>query len=233
MSWYKDDLRFEHPEKFILGMPTANQILTEMSMQGRVYHNFPHALEVAWNYDIYLTGTLHSEDTEVSIYDYLSGMMFAFYHDFWYDPTRTDNEIRSAKKLRSHREEIVNWLRLGANAEDVYQLEQAINDAIRAIELSANHFAPEAYDTNTRIGLMLDSDLKGLGASFNTYWLNGQKIRLEYSHLSREEWITGRTAFIKKVLEAKQVFRTSVIRNEYEAQARSNLITELKMHETQ
>lgn len=231
MSWYKDDERFEHPEKFFLKMPTANQILTEMSMPGRVYHNFPHALQVAWDYDIYLPGTIHNEDKEVTIYDYLAGMFFAFYHDYWYDPKRKDNEVRSAKKLTSHWDDLINWLRT-SNLEDSLSLGVAIRNAIKAVELSANHFAPEAYNVNTRVGLMLDADLKGLGASFQTYWLNGQKIRLEYAHLSQEEWVAGRTAFIKNVLAVPQIFRTPIIRGEYEAQARYNLKTELAMYET-
>ena len=232
MSWFKDDERFEHPEKFVLKMPTANQIVVEMCSNGRVYHNFPHALHVAWDYDIYLPGTIHSEDKEVSIYDYMAGMFFAFYHDFWYDPTRTDNEVRSAKKLSMHEDELVKFFMRGKDTgEDVYNVRAAVRDAVKAIELSANHFAPEAYDVNTRIGLMLDADLKGLGGAFQTYWTNGQKIRLEYAHLSQEEWVAGRTAFIKKVLAVPQIFRTPIIRGEYEAQARFNLQTELGMYE--
>jgi predicted metal-dependent HD superfamily phosphohydrolase len=235
MSWYKDDERFEHPEKFFLVMPTANQVLCNMCEPGvRVYHNFPHALDVAWNYDIYLPGTIHQEDKEVTIYDYMAGMFFAFYHDFWYDPKKKDNEFRSARKLAAHEDELVKFFARGTGipgGEDSGKLRLAVRDAIKAVELSANHFAPEAYDVNTRIGLMLDSDLKGLGAPFHTYWMNGQKIRLEYAHASQEEWVAGRTEFINHVLGAKQIFRTPIIRGEYEAQARYNLQTELAMYE--
>ena len=130
------------------------------------------------------------------------------YHDSIYDPTRDDNEARSAMLF----EEDNRVLRFGV--EDV--------DKIIALILSTTHTA------NTNI--VTDIDLAGLGSPAEYYDENTRLIRTEYNFADDEMWKQGRTAFLKSFVqraEEGKLYHTREFAAAYTERARNNMLREL------
>ncbi len=130
------------------------------------------------------------------------------YHDAVYDPTRDDNEARSAMLF----EEDNRVLRFGVNESD---------EIISKI-LSTDHTSV----TN----LVTDMDLAGLGSSVENYEENTRLIRTEYSFADDEMWKQGRSAFLKSFIQRAidgNLYHTREFAAAYTHQAIFNMSLEL------
>jgi predicted metal-dependent HD superfamily phosphohydrolase len=127
------------------------------------------------------------------------------YHDAVYDPTRDDNEARSAMVFEKDNPV------LGFDVEDA--------DKIIALILSTTH--------TEHVNLVTDIDLAGLGSSAEQYDENTRLIRMEYNFASDEMWKAGRMAFLKTFLARPQLYFSPQFAGAYTLQARENMQREL------
>jgi len=129
------------------------------------------------------------------------------YHDVIYKPKAKNNEEKSAELFKEHNEMIGCC---GTLADDI----------VRRI-LTTTH------KNENEKNILTDIDLAGLGADHNTYWMNNRRIRREYQYLTLDEWVAGRTSFIKQFLSRDSIFWNENFKKRYEKQAQKNLQNEL------
>jgi predicted metal-dependent HD superfamily phosphohydrolase len=127
------------------------------------------------------------------------------YHDSVYEPTRDDNEARSAMVFEQD-----NSI-LGFDVEDA--------DKIVSLILSTTH----TEHTN----IVTDIDLAGLGLPPEQYDENTRLIRIEYNFASDEMWKAGRMAFLKRFLARPQLYFSPQFAGAYTLLARENMQREL------
>lgn len=133
------------------------------------------------------------------------------WHDSVYEPTRTDNEERSAD---------LAWRELsacGVPREDA-------DEVARLILLTRDHHA----DPDDRLGAILVSiDLSILGSSPDRYRRYADAIRREYAHLPDEAFRAGRAALLKHMLATEPLFPDAHFARALELQARRNIADEI------
>lgn len=134
-----------------------------------------------------------------------------WWHDVVYDPTRSDNEERSADRAKH------DLAVLGVETADR-------DEVARLIRLTKGHeVAP-----GDRLGAVLVSiDLSILGASEARYDAYAAAIRAEYAFVPEDAYRAGRAAVMRKFLEAPVLFPDPALRAELEAQARANIVREI------
>jgi predicted metal-dependent HD superfamily phosphohydrolase len=135
----------------------------------------------------------------------------AWLHDVVYDPTRGDNEARSAQLAR-------------ALLADLGVADEVIVGAARLIELTATH----AVADDDRAGaVLIDADLSILGAPHEVYLHYARCIRGEYGHLSDDTYRDGRIVVLETFAGRDPIFRTAEGRRRFERPAHRNLHAEL------
>lgn len=133
-----------------------------------------------------------------------------WWHDAVYDPTRSDNEARSAELAERTLSEL-------GEPEDVRA------EVGRLIRLTAGHQVEPA----DRLGAVLVSiDLAILGAPPADYDQYVSAIRQEYAHVPEALFRLGRAAILKRFLEGP-IFPDPAFAARLEAQARANMEREL------
>jgi len=134
-----------------------------------------------------------------------------WYHDVVYDPTRSDNEQRSA---------------LMAVMDMTYDNTKPDNSAVvEQIILDTQNHLPTIEQSK----LVIDLDLMGLADHVNQYFETGKLIRQEYAHLTEETWQAGRKQFIDKFLSRNRIFQTPWGIEHFERGAFNNLTRELEL----
>ena len=139
-------------------------------------------------------------------------LLAAWLHDVVYDPRTADNEERSADHARSLRH------RLGLD-------HTLIEEVARLILLTKSH---QTTDDDATGQVLLDADLAILGASPEEYDRYAHAIRREYAWVPDEAYHNGRAGVLKKFLQRPRVFRTAILFEQAEAQARENMARELR-----
>lgn len=133
----------------------------------------------------------------------------AFFHDAVYDPTAGDNEAQSAA-LAERVLRRLGWsdLRAGHVADLVLatQRHEATADPDRAV--------------------LVDADLAVLGGDPSAYQAYVTGVRMEYGHLSHEEWRRGRAAVLDELAGRDPLFATDAGRRRWQARARANIAAE-------
>lgn len=136
-----------------------------------------------------------------------------FYHDVVYDPTRGDNEVRSAERAGA---ELARLGLPGALVERVCRL----------IDLTRHGaVAPESADSDARY--FLDFDLSVLGAAPHVYDAYAAAIRREYAHVPEPAYRAGRAKVLAGFLAMPAIYRVEALREAWEAGARRNLAREI------
>ena len=129
-----------------------------------------------------------------------------WFHDCIYDPTRSDNEQRSA-----------DW---AADAlRDCAASQEQIN-RVRALILTTKHTI-EPTDPDAR--LLIDIDLAILGSDENQFDAYERAIRLEYAHVPDEAFAKGRSQILEKFLARPRIYLTDYFRDKFETQAQRNI----------
>ncbi len=134
------------------------------------------------------------------------------FHDAVYQPGDPDNEAKSVALMKE---------KLGGNAD----LEFA-----ELVILNTKEHKPL---TNTPADLvrdcqfMLDMDMAVLGGEPDAYDSYAQQIRQEFSFVPDEIFAAGRRAFLKELLERKEIFYTVEFKSQFEELARANARREL------
>lgn len=126
-------------------------------------------------------------------------------HDIVYDPTRADNEERSADQA---------GIDLAGSGIDVAVVREVI-------------LATKRHDPTTAIGRHIcDLDLTILGADPAGYDRYAARIRREYAHVAEEAWRAGRPAVLRGFLARSAIFHLPHFAS-LEAQAHANLSREI------
>ena len=158
-----------------------------------------------------LIASIESQDWSGMVHSILT--FTAFYHDVIYDPLATDNEAQSATLAENE------LLELGIHT--------AVCDAVPdLIYRTANHM--DAVDFEPEYASwFLDADLQILGSEPAAYARYAQQVRSEYSVIPEKEYCGGRIGVLERFLEADAIYRTDSFREQYETQARKNLLSEI------
>ena len=162
----------------------------------RHYHNLDHVLQCLRSLDEVQNRCTDPTAVETAIW----------FHDAVYDPTRPDNEARSADLAERH-------LRaLGAPEPFVV----TIHDLILDTRHSAAPTTPDGQ-------ILVDIDLSILGRPAEIYDAYDRAIRREYVHVPEDAYRTGRASVLRSFLARPSIYVTQTFQEKYELRARENL----------
>ena len=138
-----------------------------------------------------------------------------YYHDVIYEPTRSDNELKSAE----YAIESLSPYLTTEQCQRIYVL----------IMMTATHQLDELMDANKRsdAAYLLDMDLSVLGTAWSEYAQYASAVRQEYAHVPVTDYRTGRTAVLKGLLAHSKLYLTEYYFERLEKQARDNIKREL------
>ncbi len=136
----------------------------------------------------------------------------AWFHDAVYDPTRHDNEGRSAE-LAVH-----ELTALGLDAATV----NSVATLVRTTAHLSGGEPPAAPDARA----LLDADLAILGAAPVRYERYARDIRREYAHVSDGDYARGRVAVLERFLARPWLYFDPRMVLEGDGPARANLAAE-------
>ncbi|MEY9359033.1 putative metal-dependent HD superfamily phosphohydrolase [Bradyrhizobium yuanmingense] len=176
---------------------TRDELAAAYAAPGRHYHNLAHIEDC-------LAALARVEGLSAAERETLSEAIW--WHDAVYDPTRTDNEERSAELAEQH-----------VRAE----LRQEVG---RLIRLTKTHDVP----AGDRLGAILISiDLSILGADPARYNAYAAAIRREFSHVAEGDYRAGRARVLRRFAAREVIFPDPVFAASFDRQARANLAREL------
>jgi predicted metal-dependent HD superfamily phosphohydrolase len=199
--WTLDRARFAASWRALCARhDNASAWLADRYAEGhRAYHDVEHVAEcLAW-FDRVRDLAERPAELEVAL----------FFHDAIYDPLASDNEARSAGKLRQ----------LARAAE---MPTAAVERIAGLIESTATHEA-----TSGDAALLSDIDLTILGASRARYARYELEVRREYAAINKASYRLGRARVLRGFLERIEIYRTPRLAARLEAQARDNLSSAL------
>ncbi len=163
------------------------------------YHN--------WSHIQYMLDVARKEKIQLTA----TLIMSIGFHDIVYDPKRDDNELKSYEFYLS---------KFGS----VYWVQSAFNEQVCRNILSTRFHLP--WDIESSI--MIDLDLYILGDEWEVYQKYSEDIKKEYSFLSEEEYVKGRSKFLKDMLGRRLIYWSQSIKHR-EDLARSNMTNELEL----
>lgn len=133
------------------------------------------------------------------------------FHDAVYDPTRPDNEERSAALLKDKAAELLDPATLAR--------------AARMVRATAGHAIPEGLpaDEASDMAMFLDMDLSILGAPAAVFDRYEEGVRAEYAHVPEPAFRPGRRRILDGFLARPMLFLSPWGRERFEAAARANL----------
>jgi len=135
-----------------------------------------------------------------------------WWHDAIYDPTRPDNEERSADLARR-------------DLADLGEPNSVIEEVARLILLTKGH----TVAAGDRLGAILVSiDLSILGREPDAYDRYAAQVRQEYGFVPDDAFRAGRAAVLQTFLDAPAIYADPAFAQRYEASARQNLARELR-----
>lgn len=181
----------------------ANHLLTRWAEPQRRYHTTAHLIAVLDHIDT-LAG--HAADPEAV-------RLAAWFHDVVYRPDRSENEERSAQLAERA------LIEAGVPVTGT-------EEVARLVRLTMSH-DPQPGDTNGEV--LCDADLAVLAGSPGEYAAYAAAIREEYSFIPDAAFREGRAAVLRQLLGLPRLFRTPYGTARWEAIARRNLTTELKL----
>ena len=173
------------------------------SKKSRYYHNLIHLEEMVFWLLKYKQQLQHPNEVLYSI----------FYHDYVYQVTRKDNELKSA-------EHAIALLKPNHQFN-----KKLVFDLIIATQL---HY----HNQNEDINWLIDFDLKILSKDWDDYKIYCQQIRNEYNIYPDFLYNPGRKKALEHFLEIKNIYQTQEFRTLFEDKARENIKREIQELET-
>ena len=153
----------------------------------------------------------------------LAPVLAAWFHDAVYEGAPGEDERRSEQLAGASLEPLV--------AADLLSGEelQMVRLLVRA---TATHELPESAELPagyavTDIEFFLDADMAILAVEPARYHRYLRGVRSEYSHFDDEAFRTGRTTFLRSILERERIFLSEQALPLWEEPARTNLRSEL------
>ncbi|WP_372860129.1 hypothetical protein [Psychrobacter sp.] len=144
-----------------------------------------------------------------------------YYHDVIYEPTRSDNELKSAEYAV---ESLTGYLS-AEQCQHIYAL--IMMTASHQIDKWSNETKErEKYSDGA---YLLDMDLSILGVSWSEYEQYAHAVRQEYAHVSDGDYRVGRIAVLKELLAHPTLYLTDYYYARLEKQARKNIEHEITL----
>ena len=177
----------------------------------RAYHSLQHIQQLFGQYD-QVKGNLHEPHIIA---------LAIYYHDVIYEPTRSDNELKSAEYAV---ESLTGYLN-AEQCQHIYAL----------IMMTASHQVDKwSNETKERekysdAAYLLDMDLSILGSSWSEYEHYAHAVRQEYAHVSDDDYRVGRMAVLKELLAHPTLYLTDYYYERLEIQARKNIEHEIML----
>jgi predicted metal-dependent HD superfamily phosphohydrolase len=167
----------------------------------RYYHNLNHVRQSLDAFDRIVHNLADPFAIEVAIW----------FHDVVYEPKGAKNEARSA--------EYASDFLSPTNLSPI-----VISEIDHLIRLTRQPADPSTEDEK----YLIDIDLSTLGAGREQYERYEAMIRKEYADVPDQLYKEGRRALLSTFLNGGHIYRTRYFRERLEAQARANIVRELK-----
>jgi len=177
-----------------------NELQKAYSYKSRHYHNLTHLEEMIYCFEKYKTELQFPDEVLYAI----------FYHDYVYNSSRKDNELKSA-------EFAVKILPEAAIID-----KKVVFDLIMATK---NHDSKNTEDEKW----LIDFDLKILSKNWEAYKTYFKQIRKEYSIYPDFLYNPGRKKALQHFLEHEYIYQTETFRKLYEEQAKMNIQKEIDL----
>ncbi|WP_322760598.1 hypothetical protein [Frankia sp. Cr2] len=178
---------------------------------GRYYHTFRHISETltalrplvaadrAWDQPTGHAGAMSAV---------AAGRLAIFFHDAVYDTCAGDNEARSGDLA------VGTLTALGCRWS-------VVRDVDRLVRATRTHVSTEPDEA-----MVNDADLRVLARPAPAYDVYVRRVRREYGWASSEQWVAGRAAVLRALLD-RRVYATPWAYHHWESAARANLRREL------
>ncbi len=196
---------FTDQENVELKKAFFDKLSEDYDKEGRYYHTMKHVEALLKWSNEYAAELRQKEVVDLAI----------FYHDVIYDPTRRDNEEKSAERA------VQELTQLNFPREKIELVRQYIL-------ATKNHKVPAGQE-NTDIAYMLDFDLSILGAPWEEYLTYSQNIRKEYQVIPDSLFLPGRMRLLQSFLDKPQIYYTTALHARLDAQARKNIAAEIQL----
>lgn len=177
------------------------RLFANYSEERRSYHNLSHVAQL-------LSGV---ENFREAFSDDQSVRLAVWFHDAVYDPTKSDNEARSAEMAVES---------LGLLAAPPTTIEKVEKMILATARHESSRLDPDGK-------LFLDLDLSILGAEAEIYRRYKEAIRREYSFVPIELYKTERARILRNFLTRENIYFTTIMREKFAKQARSNVAAEI------
>ncbi len=190
-------------------------IATRYHESQRAYHTLSHVQQLFAQF----------EQIKQHLYEPHIIALALFFHDVIYDPTRSDNELKSAE----YAVEALTHL-TAKQCQHAYSLIMmtANHQIIRTDEGSGKN-KDNAKEKESDAAYLLDMDLSILGASWSEYQQYARGVRQEYAHVSDVDYRVGRIAVLERLLAHPTLYLTDYYHSRLEEQARHNINREIKI----
>ena len=194
----------------------GESLLQAWEQPHRAYHHSGHLSQMLTDLD-----RLYAQRTQGSTP--LALVLAAWFHDAVYEGAPGEDESRSEQLASASLEPLVT-----AGLLTGHEL-QMVSLLVRA---TATHELPESADLPAGyepadIQFFLDADMAILAADSARYRRYLRGVRSEYSHFDNEAFRTGRTTFLRSILDRKRIFLSEEGLQLWEEPARANLLAEL------
>lgn len=177
-------------------LPGLPGLLTRYREPQRHYHTLRHLEECFAAFDLLRAQARRPGEIELALW----------FHDAVYDPTRRDNEARSAALAAA-------CLRRAGAGGDV------VERVASMIMATLHHRA----GTDNDCTILLDADLAILGTPPARFAEYERQIRAEYAHVADDAYRVGRGKVLAAFLARPRLNLTDLFFARYERQARRNL----------
>jgi predicted metal-dependent HD superfamily phosphohydrolase len=197
-------------------MPEAVSVALPPALLQRIeaLHAGPERGYHAWSHPLALLALL--DELRGQLHDPLAVECAILLHDAIYDPTRADNERRSAELARELLAGVVP--------------DATLARCVRMIEATEQHQvlveAPAGEIADLRI--FLDLDLSILGASEAAFDAYEAGVRHEYRHVPENAFRAGRAAVLQRFVARPRLFMSEWGAQRFETAARANLWRSLR-----
>jgi predicted metal-dependent HD superfamily phosphohydrolase len=176
------------------------EVINKYTEPHRSYHNLSHVYSMLMMAEEYYDFIENPVLFELSIW----------FHDLIYDPSRNDNEEKSAERAI----ELLSPF-----------LADSFLENLKQIILSTIKHAPLLKDHDNE--LFLDLDMAVLASESIIYEQYTSAIQKEFSIFPAELYQAGRKSILEKFLEGKNIFLTPFFKENFEKQAVENIQNEI------
>lgn len=194
----------------------GESLLQAWEQPHRAYHHSGHLSQMLSDLDHLYTHRAQGSTP-------LALILAAWFHDAVYEGAPGEDERRSEQLASASLEPLVT---AGLLTEQELQMVSLLVRATATHELPESADLPQGYEP-ADIQLFLDADMAILAADSARYRRYLRGVRSEYSHFDDEAFRTGRTTFLRSILDRERIFLSEEALKLWEEPARANLRAEL------